>query len=56
MSCDDEYTFRNNEAYKPSTRLIKLLTALSNDPKNLVFIVTGRERKYLSKWFSCKKK
>jgi trehalose 6-phosphate synthase/phosphatase len=40
---------------KPQTRLLKLLTALSNDSKNLIFIVTGRQKNILDSWFGCKK-
>jgi trehalose 6-phosphate synthase/phosphatase len=56
LSCDDELERKSNISYEPSPRLLKLLGTLSNDPKNLVFIVTGRERKYLSDWFSGKSK
>ena len=38
----------------PSQRLLKLLTSLSNDPQNTIFIVSGREKKYLNEWFSSK--
>lgn len=36
----------------PSPRLLKLLTSLTNDPKNKIFVVSGREAKHLSNWFS----
>jgi trehalose 6-phosphate synthase/phosphatase len=50
LSCGDEYD-KTNPTHKPSQRIIKLLTALANDKKNLVFIVTGREKKNISDWF-----
>jgi len=36
----------------PSPRLIKLLNSLSKDEKNMIYIVTGREKCYLDEWFS----
>uniref|UniRef100_A0A0D9XD80 Trehalose 6-phosphate phosphatase n=1 Tax=Leersia perrieri TaxID=77586 RepID=A0A0D9XD80_9ORYZ len=40
----------------PSTELISILTSLCNDPKNCVFIVSGRDRTTLSEWFApCEK-
>lgn len=41
----------NPLGYTPSPRLIKLLTALTSDEKNMIFIVSGRERDILSDWF-----
>ncbi|KAK9055206.1 hypothetical protein SSX86_026288 [Deinandra increscens subsp. villosa] len=39
----------------PSKEVISILNVLSNDPKNVVFIVSGRGKDSLSKWFdSCK--
>ncbi|GFZ06718.1 trehalose phosphatase/synthase 11 [Actinidia rufa] len=40
----------------PSDEVIKVLNGLCNDPKNVVFIVSGRGKESLSKWFSpCEK-
>ncbi|KAI8015249.1 putative alpha,alpha-trehalose-phosphate synthase [UDP-forming] 7 [Camellia lanceoleosa] len=40
----------------PSDEVIEVLDELSSDPKNIVFIVSGRGRDSLSKWFSpCEK-
>uniref|UniRef100_A0A0E0IIN4 Trehalose 6-phosphate phosphatase n=1 Tax=Oryza nivara TaxID=4536 RepID=A0A0E0IIN4_ORYNI len=40
----------------PSAEVISILTSLCNDPKNCVFIVSGRDRTTLSEWFaSCDK-
>lgn len=36
----------------PSPEVISILNALCSDPKNAVFIVSGRGRQDLSKWFS----
>jgi hypothetical protein len=44
----------NTDDLKPQPRLLKLLTALSNDSKNLIFIVSGRQKHTLDQWFSCK--
>ncbi|KAD4179858.1 hypothetical protein R6Q59_023264 [Mikania micrantha] len=41
---------------KPSKEVITILNNLSNDPKNIVFIVSGRGKEPLGSWFdSCKK-
>jgi trehalose 6-phosphate synthase/phosphatase len=37
----------------PPNRLIKLLTSLSNDSRNAIFIVTGREKSTVDEWFGC---
>ncbi|XP_010268369.1 PREDICTED: probable alpha,alpha-trehalose-phosphate synthase [UDP-forming] 9 isoform X2 [Nelumbo nucifera] len=40
----------------PSNEVISVLNSLSSDPKNVVFIVSGRGKDSLSKWFSpCEK-
>ncbi|KAK8524557.1 hypothetical protein V6N12_029422 [Hibiscus sabdariffa] len=40
----------------PSAEVISIVSALSNDTKNTVFVVSGRGRESLSRWFSpCKK-
>jgi len=41
----------------PSMNVLKLLNSLCSDPKNSVFIVSGRDKDCLSNWFStCHKK
>lgn len=37
--------------YKPNNQLIKLLKKLCSNPKNIVFIVSGREKSKLDEWF-----
>jgi trehalose 6-phosphate synthase/phosphatase len=39
------------EQAKPSANLMKLLTALSNDPANDVVLVSGRSQQDLQRWF-----
>ncbi|AET40291.1 trehalose-phosphatase TPS2 Ecym_5551 [Eremothecium cymbalariae DBVPG len=34
----------------PSARLISTLTKLSSDPKNQIWIISGRDQKFLSRW------
>lgn len=36
----------------PNPQVISVVNSLCNDPKNVVFIVSGRGRKSLSEWFS----
>ncbi|CAM8890702.1 unnamed protein product [Rhodiola kirilowii] len=41
---------------KPSQEVISIINTLCDDPKNVVFVVSGRGRDSLGKWFSpCKK-
>ncbi|KAL9661243.1 hypothetical protein QQ045_026065 [Rhodiola kirilowii] len=41
---------------KPSQEVISIINTLCDDPKNVVFVVSGRGRDNLGKWFSpCKK-
>lgn len=35
----------------PSSDTLNLLSALSSDPKNSIYIVSGRDRKFLEEWF-----
>ncbi|XP_024517259.1 alpha,alpha-trehalose-phosphate synthase [UDP-forming] 5-like [Selaginella moellendorffii] len=35
----------------PSEEVVAILNTLCNDPRNVVFVVSGRERKTLSDWF-----
>ena len=39
------------EAARPNTELLEILTKLSNDNKNKVVIVSGRDKSFLQKWF-----
>ncbi|CAL9225844.1 unnamed protein product [Arabidopsis halleri] len=36
----------------PSRETIKILNNLSSDPKNIVYLVSGKDRKTLTEWFS----
>ncbi|KAL6176029.1 hypothetical protein ACLB2K_052665 [Fragaria x ananassa] len=36
----------------PNTEAIGILNSLCNDPRNVVFLVSGKERKTLTEWFS----
>jgi trehalose 6-phosphate synthase/phosphatase len=41
---------------RPSNEVISVLNSLCNDPKNIVFIVSGRGKDPLSSWFApCEK-
>lgn len=47
---------QNSVDKTPSDKVINVLDCLCSDPKNIVFIVSGRDRNCLSKWFSpCEK-
>ncbi|XP_068641613.1 probable alpha,alpha-trehalose-phosphate synthase [UDP-forming] 9 [Aristolochia californica] len=43
---------QNSISKVPSNELISVLNTLCNDPKNTVFIVSGRGRSSLSEWFA----
>nr|POE70033.1 putative alpha,alpha-trehalose-phosphate synthase [udp-forming] 11 [Quercus suber] len=46
----------NSADKTPSSKVISVLNSLCSDPKNIVFIVSGRGRDNLSQWFSpCEK-
>lgn len=42
----------NAELARPSEQVLKVLRILSEDPHNIVFILSGRERKVLDDWFA----
>ena len=54
LQVDNGDETHNIEDLTPPNRLIKLLTSLTNDPRNAIFIVTGREKSTLDEWFGCK--
>lgn len=43
----------NPELAAPTDQLLKVLRILTEDPHNVVFILSGRERKVLDHWFGC---
>ena len=45
---DDQYIM---EKHAPSEKLLNILKNLSDNPKNFVYIITGKPRKFLMKWF-----
>ncbi|WFD35831.1 hypothetical protein MCUN1_002699 [Malassezia cuniculi] len=40
------------EAAVPSKRLIEVMTALAADERNIIYIISGRDERFLSKYFS----
>ena len=45
---DDEYIMNK---HTPSEKLINVLKSLCNNPKNYVYIITGKPKKFLQTWF-----
>ena len=45
---DDQYIM---EKHAPNEKLLNILRNLSNNPKNYVYIITGKPTKFLMKWF-----
>jgi trehalose-6-phosphatase len=49
---DYDGTLSTNIDERPSETTIKILGGLCDDPHNIVFIISGRERSRLSDWFA----
>lgn len=52
--CDYDGTLTDNRddgAHGPSRQLLSIMKKISADPQNIVFIVSGRSRAYLQRWF-----
>lgn len=43
--------FSRPENARPDEQLLEILNGLSDEPKNIVFIISGRNREILEKWF-----
>ncbi len=43
----------NSKGSFPSNKILNILEYLTKDKRNTIFIVTGREAKLVSEWFSC---
>jgi trehalose 6-phosphate synthase/phosphatase len=51
--CEDQEDI-NTQGLAPTPRLVKLLNALSSDPRNKIWIVSGRSRDMLGELFASK--
>ena len=49
MNIDDDDYIMNK--HTPSEKLINILKSLCSNPKNYVYIITGKPKKFLTKWF-----
>lgn len=53
---DGTMTLQNSISTSPNAEAVAMLNNLCRDPKNVVFIVSGKDRKTLTEWFSsCEK-
>lgn len=52
LDYDGTVMSQTSEDKRPSPHVLSLLNDLCNDPKNIVFIVSGRGKDSLSNWFS----
>jgi trehalose 6-phosphate synthase/phosphatase len=43
----------NSKGVSPGNKILNILEYLTKDKRNTIFIVTGREAKLVSEWFSC---
>lgn len=52
LDYDGTMTVRNSISKGPNAEVISILNSLCRDPKNIVFIVSGKDTKTLTQWFS----
>ncbi|KAK4728297.1 hypothetical protein R3W88_021285 [Solanum pinnatisectum] len=52
LDYDGTMTVRNSISKGPNAEVISILNNLCRDPKNIVFIVSGKDTKTLTQWFS----
>ncbi|CDP13064.1 unnamed protein product [Coffea canephora] len=52
LDYDGTMTVQSSMSTSPKAENIEILNNLCRDPKNVVFIVSGKERKTLTQWFS----
>ncbi|CAN4076267.1 unnamed protein product [Withania somnifera] len=52
LDYDGTMTIRNSISKGPNAEVISILNNLCRDPKNILFIVSGKDTKTLTQWFS----
>ncbi|KAK4368771.1 hypothetical protein RND71_012563 [Anisodus tanguticus] len=52
LDYDGTMTVRNSISKGPNAEVISILNNLCKDPKNIVFVVSGKDTKTLNQWFS----
>ncbi|XP_049349955.1 alpha,alpha-trehalose-phosphate synthase [UDP-forming] 5-like [Solanum verrucosum] len=52
LDYDGTMTVRNSISKGPNAEVISILNSFCRDPKNIVFIVSGKDTKTLTQWFS----
>ncbi len=52
-SCNSILSEYRSKGHKPCPNLLNTLHYLVKDKRNTIFILTGRESKLVSEWFSC---
>jgi trehalose 6-phosphate synthase/phosphatase len=56
LDCDGTMMLKSSISTAPNPEAIAILKSLCKDPKNVVFLVSGKDKKTLSEWFSsCEK-
>lgn len=48
------YCAYETKGCKPHEKVLEVLESLTSESKNSVYIITGREKKLVEQWFSCK--
>lgn len=52
LDCDGTMMMQSSVSTNPDVEAVRVLNSLCRDPKNVVFVVSGRDRKRLTEWFS----
>ncbi|KAJ9707219.1 hypothetical protein PVL29_002283 [Vitis rotundifolia] len=56
LDCDGTMILQSSISTTPNTEAIGILNNLCGDPKNVVFVVSGKDKKTVTEWFSsCEK-
>ena len=56
MDYDGALMVSSSISVTPNAEAVGILNSLCRDPKNIVFLVSGKDRKTLTEWFSsCEK-
>lgn len=52
LDCDGTMILQSSISTTPNTEALGILNNLCSDPKNVVFVVSGKDKKTVSEWFS----
>ncbi|CAO2819634.1 unnamed protein product [Amaranthus hypochondriacus] len=52
LDCDGTMMMQSSVSTNPDSEAVKILNSLCRDPKNVVFLASGKDRRKLTEWFS----